>query len=157
MFSLKSQAFEYGGQIPARYAEKNVLSPPLIWENTPEGTKSFALAMTDPDLPPEFQFPRVFAHWMIYNIPASATSLVEGISPGGNLPSDQSQKVFFLELVSCVPLFFKIEKRVTFNRSNTYTLQRVLFSKPSKTDFLIVHLFTEYSFFRESLSLFLYL
>jgi Raf kinase inhibitor-like YbhB/YbcL family protein len=88
MFSLKSQAFEYGGQIPARYAEKNVLSPPLIWENTPEGTKSFALAMTDPDLPPEFQFPRVFAHWMIYNIPASATSLVEGISPGGNLPSE---------------------------------------------------------------------
>lgn len=86
MFELKSQEFEYGGQIPARYAEKNVVSPPLYWVNIPKGTKSFALSMTDPDLPAELQFPRVFAHWLLYNIPSGITELEAGISPSGLLP-----------------------------------------------------------------------
>jgi ribose transport system ATP-binding protein len=62
------------------------MTPPLTWENVPKGTKSFALTETDPDVPPEFHFPRVFARWMIYNIPASITGLGEGASPGGSLP-----------------------------------------------------------------------
>ena len=87
MLTLKSSAFVEGGTIPEKYTEKNNVSPPLTWENAPAGTKSFALAITDPDLPAAFNFPRVFVHWMIYNIPASATSLPEGASPGGNVPS----------------------------------------------------------------------
>lgn len=86
MFELKSQEFEYGGQIPAQYAERNIVSPPLHWVDIPKGSKSFALSMTDPDLPAEFQFPRVFAHWLLYNIPAGITGLEAGISPGGPLP-----------------------------------------------------------------------
>ncbi|CAN5201475.1 hypothetical protein BH10PSE7_BH10PSE7_13780 [soil metagenome] len=94
-FTLRSPAFPEGGIIPGRYAEANSVSPPLEWENPPQGTRSFALAVTDPDLPAEFNFPRAFAHWMIVNIPADANGLPEGASPGGmltpgalELPSD---------------------------------------------------------------------
>lgn len=87
MFSLTSPAFENGARIPARYAENNKLSPPLAWEHAPKGTKSFALAVTDPDIPEKFNFPRAFAHWLIYNIPSSVRSLAEGASPNGVLPS----------------------------------------------------------------------
>jgi len=87
MFALKSEAFENGGIMPDKFAEKSNISPPLSWENPPEGTKSFALAMTDPDVPAQFNFPRNFFHWMIFNIPASETGLPEGVSPGGTLPA----------------------------------------------------------------------
>ena len=86
MFALKSSAFANGGTIPEKYAEMNRVSPPLGWEDVPKGTKSFALAVTDPDVPEMLQLPRVFVQWMIYNIPASTISLPEGASPGGNLP-----------------------------------------------------------------------
>lgn len=86
MFTLKSSAFVNGATIPEKYAEKSKISPPLEWENPPKGTKSFALTITDPDLPDAFNFPRVFAHWMIYNIPSSIKILPEGVSPGGSLP-----------------------------------------------------------------------
>ena len=85
VFTLRSSAFADGDIIPDRYAEANRVSPPLAWENAPQGTRSFALAVTDPDLPAQFNFPRAFAHWMIVNIPADATGLPEGVSPGGRL------------------------------------------------------------------------
>ena len=85
-FVLRSPAFDNGGVIPDRCAEGGSVSPALAWEGAPQGTRSFALAVTDPDLPPEFNFPRAFAHWMVINIPADATSLPEGASPGGRLP-----------------------------------------------------------------------
>jgi ribose transport system ATP-binding protein len=85
-FTLRSPAFSDGGIIPVRYAEANSISPPLEWEHVPQGARSFALAVTDPDFPAQFNFPRAFAHWMILNIPADATGLPEGASPGGSLP-----------------------------------------------------------------------
>lgn len=87
MFSLTSTVFDNGARIPARYAEKNELSPPLAWEHAPKGTKSFALSITDPDIPEKFNFPRAFAHWLIYNIPSTVRSLPEGASPHGVLPA----------------------------------------------------------------------
>jgi len=87
VFTLKSSAFANGGAIPEKYTEMNIVSPPLNWEDIPKGTKSFALTVTDPDVPAFFNFPRVLAHWMVCNIPASAISLPEGASPGGALPA----------------------------------------------------------------------
>ena len=52
----------------------------------PKGTKSYALAVIDPDVPEEFNFPRVFVHWMLYNIPGFVERLPEGCSPDGVLP-----------------------------------------------------------------------
>ena len=52
---------------------KNV-SPSLMWYGAPAGTKSFALTMYDPDAPTGSGW----WHWVVYNIPASATSLAAG-------------------------------------------------------------------------------
>lgn len=86
LFRLDCAAFADGGAIPMRFAERGAISPALHWSDPPEGTRSFALAVTDPDIPAEFGFPRAFAHWMIYDIPPVTTSLDEGVSPRGRLP-----------------------------------------------------------------------
>ncbi len=86
LFGLWSPAFDEGGRIPARYAEHNRVSPPIMWEHPPKGTKSFALAITDPDLPAHFNFPRAFAHWLAHDIPAGTRKLVEGAGAKGLLP-----------------------------------------------------------------------
>jgi len=85
-FDLWSPAFDDGARIPAHYAEHHQVSPPLVWEHAPRGTKSFALAVTDPDVPEHLNFPRAFAHWLVYNIPASARKLSEGAAAKGLLP-----------------------------------------------------------------------
>ncbi len=85
-FGLTSPAIEAGGRIPDRFAEESSISPPLAWSGVPEGTRSFALAVTDPDLPEEFGFPRSFAHWLVHDIPAEARGLAEGASGAGALP-----------------------------------------------------------------------
>ncbi len=77
-FRLKSSAFSDGDYIPVKYActdEPNGqnISPPLEWENAPEGTKSFALIMYDPDA-------NNFIHWVVYDIPSSYNALKEGAS-----------------------------------------------------------------------------
>jgi hypothetical protein len=72
---LTSPAFAQGQPIPKKYTcEGPDLSPPLKWSSAPEGTKSFALICDDPDAPVG-----TWVHWVIYNIPASATELQEGV------------------------------------------------------------------------------
>jgi len=52
-FVLTSPAFLNGETIPAKYTcdGNRELSPPLAISGAPEGTKSFALIMDDPDIP----------------------------------------------------------------------------------------------------------
>ncbi len=52
----------------------NNISPSLSWKGAPAKAKSFALTMYDPDAPTGSGW----WHWVVYNIPASATSLVAG-------------------------------------------------------------------------------
>ncbi len=74
---LHSPAFENGSQIPAKYGcHGSDLSIPLVFGNIPEGAKSLALIMEDPDAPSG-----LFVHWVIYNIPASFGGLPEGLPP----------------------------------------------------------------------------
>ncbi len=50
------------------------VSPQLSWSNVPDGTKSFALLMFDP----EGRAPGGVSHWVAYGIPASVTGFAEG-------------------------------------------------------------------------------
>ena len=78
-FTLTSAAFENGGEIPATYTcdDKNI-SPPLSWGRVPEGTKSLAFIMDDPDAPSG-----TWDHWVMFNIPPSVSGIEEGREPKG--------------------------------------------------------------------------
>ena len=48
------------------------MSPPLAWDGVPDGTKSLALIMDDPDAPDPKAPKRVWVHWVLYNFPPDA-------------------------------------------------------------------------------------
>ncbi len=58
------------------------ISPALSWKNAPEGTKSFALTVYDPDAPTGSGW----WHWQVINIPAAVNKLVKNAgNPEKNL------------------------------------------------------------------------
>jgi len=81
---VMSPAFQPGGPIPSKYTcEGQDISPPLAWSGAPSTTKSFALIVDDPDAPDPAKPQRVYVHWVVYNIPATTTSLPENASKTG--------------------------------------------------------------------------
>lgn len=81
-FQLTSTGFETGQSIPARFtcSGENV-SPPLHWSGAPAGTRSFVLIMDDPDAPAG-----VWVHWVLYDLPASQSSLPSLSAAASRLP-----------------------------------------------------------------------
>jgi Raf kinase inhibitor-like YbhB/YbcL family protein len=82
-FKVTSTTFKDGQMMPRKVANTNPqnpncvgenVSPQLSWSNAPEGTKSFALLMEDP----EGRGGAGVHHWVAYGIPASVTSFAEG-------------------------------------------------------------------------------
>ncbi len=65
------------------------LSPQLAWANAPEGTKSFAITVYDPDAPTGSGW----WHWTVANLPSTTTSLPAGAGDKQNpqLPSGAVQ------------------------------------------------------------------
>ena len=84
-FTVSSPAFAHDAPIPRQHTCDGAdTSPALEWSGAPEGTKSFALIVDDPDAPDPAAPKRTYVHWVLYDIPASAMGLPEGgaLPPG---------------------------------------------------------------------------
>ncbi len=89
--SLSSAAFTDGGMIPAKHAQAgHDVSPPLAWAGAPDSTRSFVLIVHDVDTPIGDGTDDML-HWMVWNIPGSATSLPEGFPQGSQAPDNIRQ------------------------------------------------------------------
>jgi Raf kinase inhibitor-like YbhB/YbcL family protein len=89
---LSSTALQDGGVIPDKYtaASQTPLVPPLSWTNTPAGTQSFVLIVHDVDV----VMGRGLGdnpHWIVFNIPGTATSIAESPAPTPALPAGSVQ------------------------------------------------------------------
>ncbi|WP_158816385.1 YbhB/YbcL family Raf kinase inhibitor-like protein [Methylocapsa sp. S129] len=82
-FTLTSTTFKDGAIMPKKIANANPanpncvgenVSPQLAWAGAPEGTRSFALTMVDP----EGRGGTGVYHWLAYGIPLDVTSFAEG-------------------------------------------------------------------------------
>jgi len=91
MFTLESLAFTHDGDIPVRHTcDGEDCSPPLQWRDAPPLTRSFALIVDDPDAPDPDAPKHVWVHWLLYDIPASCTSLAEGVEHTGLPPGTRT-------------------------------------------------------------------
>lgn len=86
---LWSPDFQSGQAIPRRSTcEGEDLSPAIHWSGVPEGAKSLALIVDDPDAP-DPRAPRMtWVHWVLYNLPPTSAGLPAGESnalPEGTL------------------------------------------------------------------------
>jgi Raf kinase inhibitor-like YbhB/YbcL family protein len=111
---VKIQGIEQDKPIPTKYAycmpdgkgktkDGGNISPAISWSGAPEGTKSYAIIVVDPDVPAKFDtankdgevitenFPRQnFYHWVLVDIPVRVQGLLagkdsNGVTPGGKL------------------------------------------------------------------------
>ena len=100
---LTSPAFSDGGEIPREYGYKNGNKvPPLTVSGIPEGTKSLALIMDDPDAMGAVG--KIWVHWVAWNIDPTKTELAkstEGMTDfgevgyGGPAPPDKRHTYVF--------------------------------------------------------------
>src|SRR5260370_12365288 len=84
VLTLTSSAFQDNGRLAGKNACRDKqrspncvgenLSPPLAWANPPEGTKSFALLLFDP----EGRAPAGVSHMVVYGIPGDVKGFAEG-------------------------------------------------------------------------------
>ena len=96
--TLSIPAFPDGGEIPVKFSQAaegaapgEGTSPAMNWANVPAGTQSFVLNMHDMDVARN-KTTDDQAHWVVWNIPASATGLPEGV-PKGSLRPDGSYQI----------------------------------------------------------------
>jgi Raf kinase inhibitor-like YbhB/YbcL family protein len=86
---ITSAAFADGQPIPAKYTcDSSDVSPALAWTGAPAGTKSFALIADDPDAPVG-----TWVHWVLYDLPASTTSLRDNVTKSQLIENNAKQGV----------------------------------------------------------------
>ena len=95
--TLTTNAFADGATIPVRFTQAGPgaapgggTSPALTWANVPEGTQSFVLHMHDMDVARNGTTDDQ-VHWVVWNIPASARGLPEGLPAGSRLQDGSFQ------------------------------------------------------------------
>jgi Raf kinase inhibitor-like YbhB/YbcL family protein len=95
--TLSTTAFPDGGTIPVKFSQAapgaapgEGTSPALTWANVPAGTQSFVLHMHDLEVARN-KTTDDQVHWLVWNIPATATGLAEGAPKGAQLPDGSYQ------------------------------------------------------------------
>ena len=87
-FSVTSESVGNGERLAREHvsgilgAGGSDISPQLSWSGFPEETRSFTVAMFDPDAPTASGF----WHWVVANLPVSVTDLPAGAGDGRDLP-----------------------------------------------------------------------
>jgi len=133
---LMSKDFVDDGSIPSEFTcdGKNV-SPHLAWENLPDGTKSFALSVTDPDAIGGWN------HWLLYNIPNKVKEIEKNRKPaealevennfgkktyGGPCPPSGTHRYFFTVYALDVEHLEGVNKRNFFDRVEEHTIEKAV-------------------------------
>ncbi len=88
--TITSSAFQHNASIPIKYTcDGEDISPPLSWSHVPAEAKSLVLIVDDPDAPDPAAPKMTWVHWVLYNLPADTTGLVEAVTaedlPAGTL------------------------------------------------------------------------
>ena len=84
-------AFADGSDIPVKYTQAgDQTSPAITWTNVPAGTVSFLLHVHDMEASRNRTTDDQL-HWLVWNIPATATGLPEGIPMGAQLQNGAYQ------------------------------------------------------------------
>lgn len=77
---LTSPDFQESRPIPLRHSkDAGNVSPALEWEGLPEGTRTLALVVADPDAPDPAAPKETYAHWVLYNLPARTHGLPRNV------------------------------------------------------------------------------
>lgn len=106
---LSSGAFAHEGNIPSRHTcDGTNVSPPLSISDVPEGAKSLAIIMEDPDVPTTVRPDGMWDHWVVWNIASDTREIAENVAPGvtgantggknaytGPCPPDREHRYFF--------------------------------------------------------------
>ncbi len=89
--TMTTTAFADGSEIPTKYTQAgNQTSPAITWTNAPAGTMSFLLHMHDLDVSRNHTTDDQL-HWLVWNIPGTATGLPENIPMGAQLQNGAYQ------------------------------------------------------------------
>jgi Raf kinase inhibitor-like YbhB/YbcL family protein len=91
VMTLTTSAWQDGGMIPVKYTQAgDDISPPLAWSNVPPNVTSFVLIVHDADAAIGSGVDDI-TQWMLWNIPATATSLPEHVPSMPQMPDGTRQ------------------------------------------------------------------
>lgn len=127
-FQLTSTDIKEAGTMPPNQLSKAFgveggqdLSPQLSWSGFPEDTKSFVVSCYDPDAPTVSGF----WHWIMYDVPATVTSLETGCPtpPGKVLNNDAGFRGFWYAVLALKKFHSAIHIMLTVSTSLSLLLQ----------------------------------
>jgi Raf kinase inhibitor-like YbhB/YbcL family protein len=97
VMTMTVAGFADGGMVPVKYSQAaegvapgEGTSPEIKWMNAPAGTQYFVLHMHDMDLARN-RTTDDQPHWVVWNIPGTATGLPEGVAKGSQRPDGSYQ------------------------------------------------------------------
>jgi Raf kinase inhibitor-like YbhB/YbcL family protein len=132
---LKSKDFEDNHNIPSNFTcDGRNISPQFSWEDVPDGTKSFALSVTDPDF-----LRGTWMHWLVYGIskdvrkinraslPDGAMEVINDFgkkSYGGPCPPYGTHRYFFTLYALDTESLEGLNKHNFFDRVEQHTIEK---------------------------------